>query len=181
MQSFTDPKGLTLDNEPGFKTLKFKSLMQRLGITTYYCTAQHSTTNGQIERVHSTIIKISRCLKQEYSLICDVEVIYRAAQQYNKSIHSVTNKKTLDALFNRVQHNDLVKKLAESQRKMIERVNKKRHTKEYQPSDIIYVKKAGERNKLNPRHKKETVKEDLGKTVKIYNRNRIVHKDNIRT
>lgn len=120
--------------------------MQRLRIELYYCTPRHSTTNGQVERVHSTIIEIARCMKEEFHLIDDIESFYRAAQQYNHSIHSVINNKPADIFFNRISHNlsDTLKKAKE---KMIQR-NNSNPVKSYQAGDIIYEIIIGQRNKL---------------------------------
>lgn len=97
-------KKIISDNELGFITPQFKSLMQMLDMQIYYCDPRHSLTNGQVERIRSTIIKIARCVKQEFNLLCDLETIIRAAQQYNKTIHSVTNSKPHEVLFNKVEH-----------------------------------------------------------------------------
>lgn len=179
LQSFPNAKKLTLDNEPGFTSPQFKALMQRLRIELYYCTPRHSTTNGQVERVHSTIIEIARCLKEEFHLIDDTEAFYRAAQQYNNTIHSVIENKPVDIFFNKISHNlhDLLKK---AQEKMIER-NNSNGIKTYQPGDVVYEKIIGQRNKLSPRFKKQKVQEDLGNKIRIQFRNRIIHKDNIKT
>lgn len=179
LQNFPNAKKITLDNEPGFLTAQFKSLMQRLQIEVYYCTPRHSTTNGQVERVHSTLIEIARCIKEEFNLIDATEVFYRAAQQYNNTIHSVIQNKPVDILFNKIPHN-LVDILKKAQENMISR-NNLSQIKTYQPGEVIYEKIIGQRNKLLPRFKKQKVKEDLGNKVRINFRDRIIHKDNIRT
>lgn len=179
LQNFPNAKKITLDNEPGFLTAQFKSLMQRLQIEVYYCTPRHSTTNGQVERVHSTLIEIARCIKEEFNLIDATEVFYRAAQQYNNTIHSVIQNKPVDILFNKIPHN-LVDTLKKAQENMISR-NNLSQIKTYQPGEVIYEKIIGQRNKLLPRFKKQKVKEDLGNKVRINFRDRIIHKDNIRT
>ncbi|TMW46810.1 hypothetical protein DOY81_008108 [Sarcophaga bullata] len=69
LQTFPAARKITLDNEPGFKTPTFQSLMQRLRIQLYFADPRHSTTNGQIERAKSTVIEIARCLKEEYHLL----------------------------------------------------------------------------------------------------------------
>ena len=53
LQSYPDVKQISLDNEAGFSSAQFKSLMERFKIKIYYCTPGHSNTNGQVERVHS--------------------------------------------------------------------------------------------------------------------------------
>lgn len=112
-------KRITLDNEPSFTTPQFKSLMQRLNIEINFCDPRHSTTNGQIERVHSTIIEIARCIKEEYNIVSDLETILRAAQQYNITIHSVTKLKPTDVFHNKVEHENLPNTLRQAQEKCL--------------------------------------------------------------
>lgn len=81
--------------------------MERLNIQIFFCTPGHSNTDGKIERVHSTIKEISRCIKEEFYLINEVEAKWRAVQQYNKRIHSVTNLKPIDVLYNNVKHDEI--------------------------------------------------------------------------
>lgn len=180
LQSFPEVKKITVDNEPGFAAAQFKTLMNRLNIQIYFCNPKHSTTNGQVERVHSTLTEIARCLKQEFHLISDLESIYRAAQQYNKTIHSVINKRPYEVLFNKIQHDDLQRNLILAQSNMLKRNNENRLVKTYKDNDIIYEKNVGNRNKLQSKYKKQKVKEDLGNKVRIYKNNRLVHKDNIK-
>ena len=71
-------------------------------------------TNGQIERVHSTIIEISRCIRDEFEIVNDLEVVIRAVQSYNQIIHSVTGKKPFEVLYNKVKHDDLINKLKDT-------------------------------------------------------------------
>ena len=56
---------IVINNDPGLNKNQFKSLMKRLNIQIYYCTLRQSTSNGQIERGHSALIEITRCLKQK--------------------------------------------------------------------------------------------------------------------
>lgn len=179
LQSFPSAKKITLDNEPGFTTAQFKSLMQRLRIELYYCTPRHSTTNGIVERVHSTLVELARCIKEEYHVLDDCECFYRASQQYNKSVHSVTGEKPEDIFFNKITHDNIVGKLKKAQEKMLQK-SKDSNIKTYQINDIVYEKIIGQRNKLAPRFKKQKVKEDLGNKIKIHSRDRIIHKTNIK-
>ena len=45
LQSFPNVKRITIDNEPGFTTVQFKSLMQRLQIEIFFCNQNQSTTD----------------------------------------------------------------------------------------------------------------------------------------
>lgn len=181
LQSFPDTKIMTLDNEPSLSTPQFKSLMDRMNIQLYYCDPHHSTTNGQVERVHSTIIEIGRCIREEYNIIDTLEIMLRAVQQYNLTIHSVTKYRPYDVFYNKITHEDVTDRLRTAQERMLQTHNKNRKNREFIPGQVIYEKKVGERNKLQPRYKKQEIKEDLGNKVIISNRDRIVHKDNIKT
>lgn len=171
LQSFPNAKKVTLGNEPGFLSAQFKSLMQRLRIKLYCCTPRHSNTNGQIERPHSTLAEIARCLKEEVHLVDNVETFYRAVTLYNHTIHSVTQNKPVDIFFNKAPPN-LVEILKKAQDKMILK-NNRSNIKSYQPGDVIYEKIIGQRNKLLPRYRKQKVKADLCNKVKIQFRDRI--------
>lgn len=70
----------------------------------YYADPRHSLTNGQVERVHSTIIEIARCIQEEYQLLDYNEIIYRAVKEYYQSIQSSTHQKPYDILFNKTDH-----------------------------------------------------------------------------
>jgi len=56
------------DNEPSFTSAQFKSFLQRSGISIHYPDPRHSLSNGQVKSVHSTLTKITRCIKDEYRL-----------------------------------------------------------------------------------------------------------------
>jgi len=60
---------------------------------------RHSTSNGQIERAHSTLTEIARCIKDELNLVDYSEIIIKAAQKYNMTIHSITNQRPYDILY----------------------------------------------------------------------------------
>jgi len=55
LQHFPLAKTLMMDNEPSFSLTQFKSFAQRCGINLYFADPRHSTSNGQIERAHSTL------------------------------------------------------------------------------------------------------------------------------
>jgi len=72
-----------IDNEPSFSSSQFKSFAQRNMISLFFADPQHSKSNGQIEKAHSTLTEIARCIKDELNLISCSEIIIRAAQKYN--------------------------------------------------------------------------------------------------
>jgi len=87
------------------------------------------SSNGQIERAHSTLTEIARCIKYELNLIDCSEIIIKAAQKYNLTIHSITNQRPLDILFNKIKHEDMPKLLQQAQEKMLHFHNKDRQNK----------------------------------------------------
>jgi len=63
---------------------------------------------------------------------------------------------------------------------MLETHNENRKEKVYHVGQVNYEKKHGERNKLKTSYKKQVVKENLPNKIINNNRNRIIHKDNIK-
>jgi len=64
IQMFPLVKSVMMDSEPSFSSAQFKSTMSRSGITIYYVDPRHSLTNGQVEKAHSTLIEIYRCIQE---------------------------------------------------------------------------------------------------------------------
>ncbi len=95
------------DNEPSFTSAKFKSFAQRCGLTLHFADPRHSTSNGQVERAHSTLTELARCIKEEFKLIDYSEIIIRAAKEFNQSIHFTTNQKPFDILYNKIDHENI--------------------------------------------------------------------------
>jgi len=95
LQTFPLAKNIMNDNEPSFKEAQFKSFLQRSGISIHYSDLRHSLSNAQVERVHSTLMEIARCIKGEYRLLDYSEIIIRAAKNYNLTIHLLTKLTTV--------------------------------------------------------------------------------------
>ncbi len=55
LQQFPHAKVIMTDNEPSFTSAQFKSFAQRCGLTLHFADPRHSTSNGQVERAHSTL------------------------------------------------------------------------------------------------------------------------------
>jgi len=104
LQQFPLAKTLMVDNEPSFSSTQFKSFARICGINLYFADPRHSTSNGQIERAHSTLTEIARCIKDELNLVDYSEIIIKAAQKYNMTIHSFTNQRLYDILYNKIEH-----------------------------------------------------------------------------
>ncbi len=63
------------DNEPSFTSAQFRSFISRSGLVIHFADPRHSTSNGQIERAHSILTEIARCIKDEYNLTDYSEII----------------------------------------------------------------------------------------------------------
>lgn len=98
---FTVPKILVTDNERSFLSPLIESLIKSLGIKLYLTPVQRSEVNGQVERLHSTIIEIYRCLRVEYPNLSVKELIEVCVDRYNNTIHSTTKKRPCDLFLNR--------------------------------------------------------------------------------
>lgn len=150
-----------------------------------------SEVNGQVERFHSTLAEIMRCLRAEGINRTFEELLERAVNEYNYSIHSTTGKKPIELFlgrnprispeeFEKTRSNNL-EKLKAKQQKDRELHNKKRKDiKQYEVGQTIFVKhnkRLG--SKLTRRYTKEVVKENRNTTI-LTESNKVVHKSNIR-
>jgi len=118
LQHFPQAKVLMTDNEPSFGLAQFKSFAQRCGLTLHYADPRHSTSNGQVERAHSALTELARCIREVFNLTDHSEIVIRAAQEYNQSIHSTTNQKPFDVLYNKIEHDNIPQILKNTQEKM---------------------------------------------------------------
>lgn len=190
--SFGIPKAIVIDNE---KTLNSASIVfmirDQLGIEIFKSPPYKSSVNGQIERFHSTLSEIMRCLKKQKGYKNFEELLDQSVYEYNYSIHSTTGKRPLEIFFGRTVSTD-PKQYEEARKDNIDRLkniqkrdlgyhNKKRkEPKIYAPGDTVYVRidqRLG--TKLTPRFKKEIVKENNTTTI-VTESNRVVHKSNIK-
>lgn len=110
-----------------------------------------SSVNGQIERFHSTLSELMRCLKTENVHNNFSELLHRAIFEYNNSIHSTIRRKPFDAFFGRKfstdpegmrnEKEDIIQKLKEKQTEDINYHNRtKAKSKTYEPLQPIFVK-----------------------------------------
>lgn len=174
-------KYIYCDNEGSFNSVSMGHLLDRFNIEISSCPPNHSSSNGQIERFHSTLVEMARCLKEERHLTETTEILLLATIEYNKTIHSTTKEKPIHAFhFSSVESRERIKaRLAESQNRQLLRFNKKRKDRVFDVGTRVLVKtnkRLG--NKLSPRYVKRRIQADLGTSALI--RGQIVHKDNIR-
>lgn len=148
------------DNESIFTSFAMKSLFQRKNIQHTFSPTQHSTSNGQIERFHRTIIEIARCLAEQKSLNFE-DVVIESINEYNNTIHSVIQAKLFDVFFHSENFSHVPKLLKQAQEKMIQFQNQNRDHKQFNPGDIIFAKN-NRRDKRCQTFTKHVVKEDNG-------------------
>ncbi|CAD7001438.1 unnamed protein product [Ceratitis capitata] len=113
-------------------------IYKRLQIT-HTKAAYHSTTNGQVERTHNTIIELAKVLAHQHSSAPD-EQIFEAVRQYNKSIHSVTNEKPEDVFFNQRGYPDIKERLQQNQDRVLLYHNRNSKHLNYKEGEVIYSK-----------------------------------------
>lgn len=177
-QNYPKCKYLITDNEPIFISNASKIIYQKYRIAHITTPVQHSTTNGQVERTHSTLIELIRCLcKQNNST--PTNEIFNAVKAYNETIHSVTGEKPIDIKQNPTNYPDISSKILAHQKTTLNYHNRNRANRTFSPNETIYVK-SNRRRKDASAYVKHIVRLDLGNTI-VTTQNRIFHKDNIRT
>lgn len=169
------------DNEASFNSQFMEELCNRFNITITPCPPSHSSSNGQVERFHSTLAELARCLKNQRNINDTVELILLATIEYNRTIHSVTKEKPVEVLHHntRIKREEVKANLVKAQEAERRFANRKRINRQFKVGDRVFVK-ANKRigTKLSIRFVKRRIQADLGSTVLIGGR--IVHKDNLR-
>lgn len=171
---------LMTDNERCLNTPAVNMMCTKYGIKKIETPVYRSTSNGQVERAHSTISELARIFKIQNDTTV-TEEIYKTTRELNNTIHTVTGEKPVDILFNKIKYNkkDIYEKLKKASEKTIERLNKGTKHRTFLPNEQILVKIKGVRKKKDARYIKYIVKEDREDTV-LTTRGKIVHKDNIK-
>lgn len=177
LQLFSSCKYVMTDNELIFTSFPVKSLFKRKKITHTLTPIRHSTSNAQIERFHRTLIEIGRCLAAQHSLTFE-DVIMDTVQEYNNSIHSVTQAKPSEVFFHPDRYPNIPKLLKKAQESMLKFQNKDRASKTFNHGDVVFVKN-NRRDKRCPPYTKHTVHEDRGMII-ITDKGKEIHKDTIR-
>ncbi len=76
------------------------------------------------------------------NLIDYSEIIIRVAKELNQSIHSTTNQKPFDILYNKIEHENISKILKNTQEKMLKTHNEGCKGKKYHVGQVVYAKNA---------------------------------------
>jgi len=179
---FPKTKTIYCDNEASFNSETITSLLKnQFNIDIVNAPPLHSCSNGQVERFHSTLIEIARCLKIDRKINETVQAIIRATIEYNKSIHSVTGHRPLDVIHtasNELQQK-IKDKITKAQQDQLTRLNPNRQNRVFEVGEKVFLKnnkRLG--NKLSPLCSEGIIQADLGTSVLI--KGRVVHKDNLR-
>ena len=181
INTFPAVKIIYCDNEKSINSTAITTLLHSYGITIANAPPLHSSSNGQVERFHSTLSEIARCFKIDKNIEDTVELILKATVEYNKTIHSVTGKTPLEIIHSiSPQINETIKqKLIDAQTHLLATHNRNKICKSYNVGDKVLVKRNKRLgNKLSPIYEEEKIQADLGTTVLI--KGRVVHKDNLK-
>lgn len=190
---FSVPETVVIDNERSLNSSSITSMMEdELKIKIFRTPPYRSEVNGQVERFHSTLSEIMRCLKTSGIHRTFEELLERSVNEYNHSIHSTTGKRPVEIYFGRSPNADPeqleqtrlsnIEKLKAKQIRDLEYHNKKRKSiKTYQPGQVVFVKQNKRLgSKLMARYKPEAVLENRNTTI-LTESGKIVHKSNIKS
>lgn len=154
--------------------------------------------NGKVERFHSSIAEIFRCIKSRHDDLGIKDIFKLATSLYNSSIHTAHKRKPSAVFFalddERVRSLD-PEAMLQARDKMFDKVlldleNYQRKTqaehnknREQEPklteNEVVYVTRQGVKSKTQPKFIETKVKEDRGKTF-IDSAGRKIHKENIK-
>lgn len=196
--TFGNPKLIVCDNEPALKSVEIRGLLESLGTEMYFTPSNHSEVNGIVERFHSTISEIFRCIKDKHRDLQQKEIFKIALTHYNSTIHSATDLKPIEIFFGIKDDTDgrmnlekilenrdkvfdeIVMKLEKKQKEHLKYQNKHREKEpKLEENEKIYVKRQGVKSKVKPPFDAVIVSEDRRKTF-IDQKNRKLHKANIK-
>lgn len=169
------------DNEAIFTAQTCEALFRQKNINHITTPVRHSNTNGQVERIHSTILEIANAISKQNSTET-IDELFNAVTQYNNTIHSVTKFRPNEIFFNNtnvnINFNTIKNNLQLNQEKTLNHHNKKRTHKAFQPGDIVFMK-SDRRCKDKKAYVKLIVQEDRKDTI-VTTTGKIIHKDNLR-
>ena len=198
ISTYGQPKLIVSDNEPALKSIEIRGFLQQLGIEQYFAPSGNSEINGIVERFHSTLSELFRCIKDKYNHLENVEIYKIAVTLYNDTIHSTHQLKPREVFFglkegeerplnideiitNRDKiFDEAIVRLKEKQQQMLKTHNKDREQEpEFQPDEKLYLKDHRVRNKTSDRFKPIKVTYNYRKTFKD-NKGRKIHKTKIK-
>lgn len=182
------PSQIVIDNESSFVSNVVEQQIKNLGIQIFKTPVHRSETNGQVERCHSTIREIARCIKALNPDITVNLLIQEAVHKYNNTIHSFT-KQTPKIIYtgdnpDNLPYNEFRNQRNKNNAKILELFKTKEEKMPndkyqiYEPNSYAY-EKACTNNKRKSRYNMIIIKEDHD-TYVIDSNNRKIHKTNLR-
>lgn len=192
------PQLIISDNEPAMKSIEVRGLLEDLRIQIYFTPVNRSETNGIVERFHSTLAEIYRCIKDKYNDLSSKEVYMIACTLYNGTIHTATKLKPREIFFgikdgeerpldmdqilanrNKI-YDDVVMQLERTQKKDLDQHNQNREEEpELQENEKVFHKVQGIKCKTKKKFDAVQVIQNRNKTF-IDNSNRKLHKNNLK-
>lgn len=191
------PKNIISDNEPALKSAEIRGLLEKINIETHYTPPNHSKSNGTVERYHSTLAEIFRCIKEKYKDLTQKEIFEIANFLYNDTIHSTTKLKPVEAFYAITNNerslniesmikdkneifDEIILKLKAKQKKNLEQHNKKKEA----PSELlenqeVYVKSSGIKSKIKNKFNALIVRENKQRIFRDL-KHRKLHKEDIK-
>lgn len=196
--TFGLPKLIVCDNEPSFKSVEIRGLMQSLDVEMCFVPVNHSEANGIVERFHSTLAEIFRCVKDRHADLTMNETFRLALTHYNGTIHSATKMRPIEVFFGIRSDEERplnLELMLENRNKVFDEVigeleskQRKDHdyhnaTKEKEPElhegEVVYLKRQGVKSKTQPQFLPVEVAENRRKTF-IDTGGRKLHKENLK-
>ena len=195
------PNQIVCDNEPALKSAEIRGILEDLNIDVHFVPPNHSTSNGTVERFHSTLLEIYRCTKEElkeHQNLSKKELFKISCTLYNNTVHFATKMKPREIFLALRDGEDRpldMNKIIENRNNLYDDVlatnkNTKEKTVSYHNKNrsdpptvteeqIVYKKVQDIRKKTQEKFTPVTVTEDRGRTL-IDHSGREIHKENIK-
>lgn len=196
--TYGTPGLIVSDNEPALRSAEIRGLIQNLNIQMHFVPANHSESNGMVERFHSTLAEIFRCIKKQYADLNDKEIFLIACTLYNNTVHSGTGLKPREIFYGLKDGQERplnIERMVEERNKFYDEViltnektrnkdllyhNKNRERQPHMERDkTIYKKVQGIKRKTKERYIQTRAMEDKGR-ITLDSTGREVHKENIK-
>ena len=192
------PKLIVCDNEPALKSIEVRGMLHDSGVEMYFTPSNKSEVNGIVERFHSTLSEIYRCIQTKHEELSQKERFRLSIAYYNNTIHSSTGLKPKEIFFGlkdgdqrpmdaaRITENskrvydEAVVALRKKQTQDLQFHNRgKEPEPTLEPGETVHVARQGIKSKTKAKFKPYKVIRDYRKTFQD-NLGRKVHKSKIR-
>lgn len=192
------PKLIICDNEPSLKSIEIRGLLHDMDIEVHFTPSNHSESNGIVERFHSTLAEIYRCIRGKHEKLTNKERYRLACTLYNDTIHSATKLKPREIFFGVKDgderpldmvkmleqrdklYDEVIVELKKSQNRDLTQRNQHRETEPtLEQKQTVFHRIQGIKNKTKPRYLAVQVNQDRIKTF-IDDSNRRLHKNKIK-